>query len=116
MTKMRKIRNVLKSKPTMEGAGVRLHRAFGFGQVPIFDPFLLLDDFRQMARFLRPTHRRFSNSLATLRLQKTRMTNRRTHWIAPPLTRQTKPHRFCRLAGPFRQLNRRVQYRDVPNS
>jgi redox-sensitive bicupin YhaK (pirin superfamily) len=30
----------------MEGAGVRLHRAFGFGQTDEFDPFLLLDDFR----------------------------------------------------------------------
>ena len=30
----------------MEGAGVRLKRAFGFAEVPLFDPFLLLDDFR----------------------------------------------------------------------
>jgi hypothetical protein len=42
----RKIRKVLKSKPTIEGAGVHLKRAFGFGEVPAFDPFLLLDDFR----------------------------------------------------------------------
>ncbi len=46
MTEMRKIRRVLKSKPTLEGAGVHLKRAFGFSQVPLFDPFLLLDDFR----------------------------------------------------------------------
>jgi quercetin 2,3-dioxygenase len=46
MTETRKIRKVLKSKPTIEGAGVHLRRAFGFSQVPIFDPFLLLDDFR----------------------------------------------------------------------
>lgn len=32
--------------PTLEGAGVRLHRAFGFGETTTFDPFLLLDDFR----------------------------------------------------------------------
>jgi redox-sensitive bicupin YhaK (pirin superfamily) len=32
--------------PTMEGAGVRLHRAFGFGDPGVSDPFLLLDDFR----------------------------------------------------------------------
>jgi quercetin 2,3-dioxygenase len=32
--------------PTMEGAGVKLHRAFGFGDTGEFDPFLLLDDFR----------------------------------------------------------------------
>lgn len=42
----RKIRKVWKSKPTIEGAGVHLKRAFGFSQVPMFDPFLLLDDFR----------------------------------------------------------------------
>jgi len=35
-----------KSKPVIEGAGVHLKRAFGFGEVPLFDPFLLLDDFR----------------------------------------------------------------------
>jgi redox-sensitive bicupin YhaK (pirin superfamily) len=46
MAKPRKIRKVLKSKPTIEGAGVRLRRVFGFSEVPAFDPFLLLDDFR----------------------------------------------------------------------
>ena len=46
MAAVRKIRKVLKAKPTMEGAGVRLRRVFGFPEVPDFDPFLLLDDFR----------------------------------------------------------------------
>ncbi|MDN3514219.1 MAG: pirin family protein [Candidatus Brocadia sp.] len=46
MTETRKIRKVLKSKPTIEGAGVHLKRALGYNQVPLFDPFLLLDDFR----------------------------------------------------------------------
>ena len=46
MTKIRKIKKVWQSKPTLEGAGVRLRRAFGYSQVPQFDPFLLLDDFR----------------------------------------------------------------------
>ena len=46
MDEVRKIHSLLKSKPTIEGAGVHLHRAFGFSQVPMFDPFLLLDDFR----------------------------------------------------------------------
>jgi hypothetical protein len=46
MAETRKIHKVLKSKPTIEGAGVHLRRAFGFGEVPMFDPFLLLDDFR----------------------------------------------------------------------
>ena len=46
MPKTRMIRKVIKSKPTIEGAGVRLKRAFGFSEVPEFDPFLLLDDFR----------------------------------------------------------------------
>ena len=42
---IRKIRKVLRSKPTIEGAGVHLKRAFGYHQVPQLDPFLLLDDF-----------------------------------------------------------------------
>ena len=46
MSTIRKIRKVLKSKPTMEGAGVHLKRVFGNSEVPQFDPFLLLDDFR----------------------------------------------------------------------
>lgn len=46
MDSTRKIRKVLKSVPTIEGAGVHLHRVFGFQEVPLFDPFLLLDDFR----------------------------------------------------------------------
>jgi redox-sensitive bicupin YhaK (pirin superfamily) len=46
MHEARKIRKVWKSKPTIEGAGVHLKRVFGFSQVPMFDPFLLLDDFR----------------------------------------------------------------------
>jgi len=41
----RKIKKVWKSKPTIEGAGVHLKRAFGYTQVPQVDPFLLLDDF-----------------------------------------------------------------------
>jgi redox-sensitive bicupin YhaK (pirin superfamily) len=32
--------------PTLEGAGVHLRRAFGFGKTEEFDPFLLFDDFR----------------------------------------------------------------------
>jgi redox-sensitive bicupin YhaK (pirin superfamily) len=45
MSKVRKIVRVWKSKPTLEGAGVHLKRAFGFHEVPQLDPFLLLDDF-----------------------------------------------------------------------
>ena len=45
MPKTRKIRKVLKGKPTLEGAGVHLKRAFGNDHVPELDPFLLLDDF-----------------------------------------------------------------------
>jgi redox-sensitive bicupin YhaK (pirin superfamily) len=41
----RKIRQAWKSQPTMEGAGVRLNRAFGFHETPRLDPFLLLDAF-----------------------------------------------------------------------
>lgn len=45
MDSVRKILRVLKSKPTIEGAGVHLKRAFGYPEVPLLDPFLLLDDF-----------------------------------------------------------------------
>ena len=34
------------ARPTMEGAGVHLHRIFGFGDTKPFDPFLMMDDFR----------------------------------------------------------------------
>jgi len=43
---IRPIKRVLPATPTMEGAGVKLRRAFGFGETGDFDPFLLLDDFR----------------------------------------------------------------------
>jgi quercetin 2,3-dioxygenase len=43
---LRPVSRVIKSKPTIEGAGVHLRRAFGFGNTKDFDPFLLLDDFR----------------------------------------------------------------------
>jgi redox-sensitive bicupin YhaK (pirin superfamily) len=43
---IRPIKRLSKSRPTIEGAGVHLCRAFGFGNTSEFDPFLLLDDFR----------------------------------------------------------------------
>ena len=43
---IRPVKRIVESKPTMEGAGVHLRRAFGFGDTKEFDPFLLLDDFR----------------------------------------------------------------------
>ena len=43
---IRPVKQVFATKPTLEGAGVRLQRAFGFGKTHQFDPFLLLDDFR----------------------------------------------------------------------
>ena len=43
---IRPVRQMLTATPTTEGAGVRLRRAFGFGKTDDFDPFLLLDDFR----------------------------------------------------------------------
>lgn len=45
MTEIRKVKKILKSMPTTEGAGVHLKRSFGFQQAPQLDPFLLLDDF-----------------------------------------------------------------------
>jgi len=41
----RGIAKILSGKPTVEGAGVRLKRVFGYNEVPLFDPFLLLDHF-----------------------------------------------------------------------
>ena len=43
---IRPVKRIIRSKPTLEGAGVHLRRAFGFGNTSDFDPFLLLDDFR----------------------------------------------------------------------
>jgi redox-sensitive bicupin YhaK (pirin superfamily) len=43
---IRAVKQSLSAQPTMEGAGVKLHRAFGFGNTTEFDPFLLFDDFR----------------------------------------------------------------------
>ena len=43
---IRPVKQIITSKPTIEGAGVKLRRAFGFGNTSEFDPFLLLDDFR----------------------------------------------------------------------
>ena len=43
---LRAVKQILQTTPTLEGAGVKLQRAFGFGKTKDFDPFLLLDDFR----------------------------------------------------------------------
>jgi quercetin 2,3-dioxygenase len=43
---LRPVKKIIQTKPTLEGAGVKLQRAFGFGKTKEFDPFLLLDDFR----------------------------------------------------------------------
>ena len=43
---LRPVKQILQTTPTIEGAGVKLQRAFGFGKTKEFDPFLLLDDFR----------------------------------------------------------------------
>jgi hypothetical protein len=45
MSNPRRIDRILKGKPTLEGAGVKLKRAFGPQEVPLLDPFLLFDDF-----------------------------------------------------------------------
>ncbi len=42
---VRPVETTWRAKPTLEGAGVRLERAFGFSEVPRLDPFLLLDTF-----------------------------------------------------------------------
>ena len=43
---IRPIKRIIESQPAVEGAGVKLRRAFGFGNTDEFDPFLLFDDFR----------------------------------------------------------------------
>jgi hypothetical protein len=43
---IRPVKRLSQSRPTIEGAGVRLRRAFGFGDTSDFDPFLMMDDFR----------------------------------------------------------------------
>jgi quercetin 2,3-dioxygenase len=52
---IRPANRVIKAQPTMEGAGVHLHRAFGFSEPEMADPFLLFDDFRndQPAHFMK---------------------------------------------------------------
>ena len=43
---IRPVKRIALSQPTLEGAGVKLRRAFGFGDTGEYDPFLLFDDFR----------------------------------------------------------------------
>ena len=43
---IRPIKQIISTVPTLEGAGVKLQRAFGFGDTDDVDPFLLFDDFR----------------------------------------------------------------------
>ena len=50
MPDARKISKVFRSKPTLEGAGVHLRRVFANAEAGLFDPFLLLDDFRNTDR------------------------------------------------------------------
>ena len=42
---MRKVRTIIEGRPTLEGAGVKLRRLLGPFNIPLFDPFLLLDHF-----------------------------------------------------------------------
>jgi redox-sensitive bicupin YhaK (pirin superfamily) len=43
---IRPVKQIIEARPTVEGAGVKLKRGFGFGETADFDPFLLFDDFR----------------------------------------------------------------------
>src|SRR3954471_855337 len=60
---VRPVKRIVQSSPAVEGAGVKLRRAFGFGDTSDYDPFLLLDDFRNdtpsdyLAGFPRPPPR-----------------------------------------------------------
>ncbi|OPX64626.1 MAG: Pirin [Methanoregula sp. PtaB.Bin085] len=63
MDQVRTAERILQAYATVEGAGVRLYRAFGYYELPQFDPFLMLDDFRSekpaeyLAGFPRHPHR-----------------------------------------------------------
>jgi len=43
---IRPVKSISGTRPTMEGAGVHLHRVFGFEDPSLTDPFLMMDDFR----------------------------------------------------------------------
>ena len=62
---VRQISQVLKGQKVVEGAGVHLHRVFGFSNPELFDPFLLLDDFRSPNRedFIKGCSKGFSGIL-----------------------------------------------------
>ena len=45
MSDFRTVHKIFSGRPTEEGAGVLLHRVFGYSETPLFDPFLMLDDF-----------------------------------------------------------------------
>ncbi|BBD07268.1 pirin family protein [Desulfovibrio ferrophilus] len=42
----REIKQIFEGEPVTEGAGVRLRRVFGYYEASLFDPFLMMDDFR----------------------------------------------------------------------
>jgi hypothetical protein len=83
---LRPVREIIQTTPTMEGAGVKLQRAFGFGKTKDFDPFLLLDDFGTIIR--------------------------RIIWLDSPGTRTAgsrRSLRACRFGGTWRQSRRQGQ-------
>ncbi len=46
---IRPVQRIVQSKPTMEGAGVKLHRAFGFGLVLILEVVVYCESFKRVA-------------------------------------------------------------------
>ena len=46
---IRPVKRIVQAQPAVEGAGVRLRRAFGFGDTDETDPFLLLEAVREVA-------------------------------------------------------------------
>jgi hypothetical protein len=86
---IRPVKRLAKSKPTLEGAGVHLRRAFGFGKTSDFDPFLLLDDFRNdipedyLAGFPWHPHRGIETITYVLAAQTARVRNLSLEKLAP---------------------------------
>jgi len=128
---IRPVKRVAQSKPTLEGAGVHLRRAFGFANTSDFDPFLLLDDFRNdipedyLAKF--PWHPHRGIETITYVFAGTvehgdSMGNRGTigpgdvQWMraGSGIIHQEMPKgKFCNASGPLAVLTKSVKWSDT---
>ena len=91
---IRPVKQIVQSQPTMEGAGVRLRRAFGFGNTSDFDPFLLLDDFRNELRAF--PHGKYDDQADSFS-QFVRHQLRRWTWLFTEYEPEGRAHNVVRL-------------------